>query len=202
MGKPRELAGTTFGQWVVLREAVDAPRRSWVCKCACGREAVVSTSHLTGGRSTQCRTCSVSTHGASRKGEYQLTYFVWRGMRDRCMSPSNAAFARYGGRGITVCEEWLHSFEAFLRDMGPKPAGRSLDRIDNNGPYSRENCRWATKVEQCENTSRTIWITFNGERRTLTGWARYLQVPRSSLDKRVKTHGAHTALSYFLRGRK
>jgi hypothetical protein len=199
MGKKLELAGRQFGSWIVVGVAVDAPRRSWVCQCACGETRVVATSHLTSGRSTQCRTCSVSTHGASRKGEHMGTYFVWRGMRNRCMSPSNKAFSRYGARGITVCSRWLESFEAFLEDMGPKPRGRSLDRIDNNGPYSKENCRWATSSEQSENTSRTIWITFNGERRTLTAWARYLGVPRSTLDYRLKKFGAHNALSFFLR---
>jgi hypothetical protein len=115
------------------------------------------------------------------------------------MSPSNKAFDRYGARGITVCKRWLDSFEAFLEDMGPKPKGRSLDRIDNNGPYCKENCRWATSSEQSENTSRTIWITFNGERRTLTGWAQYLRVPRSTLDYRVKKYGAYAALDFFMR---
>lgn len=199
MGKAVWLVGETFGKWVVKDLALSATRRSWVCVCACGTEAVVSTSHLTGGNSTQCRTCSVSTHGASRKGPHQQTYFIWRGLRNRCMSPSNAAFKRYGARGITVCERWLDSFELFLEDMGPKPKGRSLDRIDNDGPYSKENCRWATSKEQSENSSRTIWITFNGERRTLTSWARYLEIPRSSLDNRVKKFGAHKALSFFIR---
>jgi hypothetical protein len=199
MGKKVELVGRIFGSWYVRALAVGEERRSWVCVCTCGSEAVVSTSHLTGGNSTQCRTCSVSTHGASRKGANQRTYFVWRGMRNRCMSPSNKAFDRYGARGITVCKRWLDSFEAFIEDMGPKPKGRSLDRIDNNGPYCKENCRWATSSEQSENTSRTIWITFNGERRTMTGWSQYLQVPRSSLNSRVRKYGAYAALDFYLR---
>lgn len=199
MGKAVDLIGQTFGSWYVQELAKVSARRAWVCVCTCGAVSTVSTSHLTGGKSTQCRTCSVSTHGSSRKGPHQRTYFVWRGMRNRCMSPSNKAFSRYGARGITVCERWLNSFDAFLEDMGSKPRGRSLDRVDNNGPYSKENCRWATTCEQSENTSRTIWITFNGERRTLTGWAQYLRVPRSTLDYRVKKYGAYAALYFFMR---
>lgn len=95
-------------------------------------------------------------------------------MRTRCKNPGSKDYARYGGRGIRVCDRWS-SFDAFLSDMGPKPSRRrSLDRIDGEKGYGPENCRWATKRTQGENRSVTIWITHNGVTKTQSSWSRYL----------------------------
>jgi hypothetical protein len=99
-------------------------------------------------------------------------YRVWQAMRQRCENPNSPDFANYGGRGIRVCEEWK-SFERFFADMGNRRKGYSLDRIDVNGPYRKENCRWATTWQQANNTRRNRVIELNGERRTLAQWAEW-----------------------------
>ena len=94
-------------------------------------------------------------------------------MRQRCHNPKNKKYHLYGGRGITVCDEWKESFEAFYRDMGPRPSPEhSIDRRDNNKGYSKENCRWATLVEQANNRRDNLYFDFDGDRKTLTEWCR------------------------------
>jgi hypothetical protein len=91
-------------------------------------------------------------------------------MRNRCLNPSAADFPQYGGRGIGICARW-DDFLAFLSDMGERPSGMTLDRIEPNGDYSRDNCRWATPKEQNRNRRKTVFLTVNGERRSLSAWA-------------------------------
>lgn len=112
------------------------------------------------------RQLSGTTHGMSNT----LTYKVWRGMQDRCGNPKNPNYHRYGERGIRVCERWTQSFAAFFEDMGEKPEGMSLDRIDNDGNYEPSNCRWATRAEQQRNRSTCHNITIGGETKSLTEW--------------------------------
>ena len=114
-------------------------------------------------------------------------------MMARCFDQSNKKYDNYGGRGITVCDQWLQ-FENFYADMGERPKGLTIERIDNNGHYESGNCRWATWKEQANNTRRNRRITFGGESLTLTEWARRLSISPSTLHGRLVTQSISDAL--------
>jgi hypothetical protein len=122
-------------------------------------------------------------HAKNRRRSPELN--TWTNMIARCMNPRRPDYRFYGGRGIAVCQRWQVSFGAFLSDMGPRPAGASLDRIDNTRGYEPTNCRWATKHEQMQNTRATRLITFNGRSMGLTAWAREVGINKESLRTRL-----------------
>lgn len=107
---------------------------------------------------------------------------------ERCYCKTNAAYPRYGGRGIVVCDEW-HDFTKFYADMGDRPAGRSLDRRDNDGPYSPENCRWATRTEQARNTRVNTILEFRGRKQCLQAWAEELGLKPATICRRMYVAG-------------
>ena len=127
-------------------------------------------------------------------------YNAWAKMLDRCRRKNHPYYSKYGGRGIKVCDRWL-DFTNFYNDMGIAPENMSLDRINNDGDYSPENCRWATSEEQSINRSVTRWIEFNGEKLHLAGWAKKLNISVHTLSYRIKKFGVELALSTPL-GRK
>lgn len=157
MGRKLDLVGRRYGRLIVVKDLEYLRSKSpvWLCKCDCGSEHNARSIDLQRGgtRSCGCLDHEVKvkrflTHGRTDTTEYSS----WEGMKDRCCNPNNPRYKDYGGRGITVCDRWLHSFENFYTDMGDRPSPtHSIDRIDNDAGYSPDNCRWATKKEQTAN---------------------------------------------------
>lgn len=124
-------------------------------------------------------------HGHSKGYSETATYRTWKNMVSRCVHRSRADFSYYGGRGISVCAAW-RSFPNFLKDMGERPLGMTLDRIDSNGNYEPGNCKWATRQEQSENQRHVIWIEHNGQRKTVCQWADAIGMSRAAFSVRYK----------------
>lgn len=152
-----DLVGRAFGRWVVISVDPERGRNGrlrWRCRCSCGSERAVRADSLRSGGTISCG-CLIAelrtTHGHARRGKWSRTYETWRSMLSRCQDQKNKDYPRYGGRGISVCDRWRNSFDAFLADMGEKPDGLSIDRIDNDQGYYPKNCRWADAKTQANN---------------------------------------------------
>lgn len=191
-----DLTGKIFGHWTVLgRSDVETRKPFWDCMCVCGTAKRVCGANLRGGKTRSCgcqqaQLVSVSKrangHGAAGKIHPDKTYTSWIAMKWRCCNPNSTAYARYGGRGITVCDRWINSFENFLADMGPRPSQKhSIDRIDVDGHYEADNCRWATTKQQSENTSRSVRVEFHGVSMILSDAIRLSGLPRYTVTSRI-----------------
>lgn len=178
-----KLSGKRFGNILVFNKATS---KSWYCKCDCGTLKIIYGSDLTSGKTKSCGcfrkkvNSSRAVHGMSNTAEYE----IWCSMKKRCENKNSAMFRHYGGRGINVCERWK-KFEEFFSDMGPRPCGKSLDRINNNGNYEPSNCRWATATEQCENQRTNRLIYHNGKTCTVSQWSRETGINHSVIRNRL-----------------
>lgn len=190
MAKPRiDLTGRVFGRLTVKERIVPPKGRTlFVCACECGNEVTVNGSDLQTGNNVSCGCFRAEhigavnyKHGAAAKGDLTGAYRSWRTMRDRCYNEDNNRFYAYGARGIKVCDRWRDSFENFFADMGERPEGMSLDRINVDADYSAENCRWASKTEQARNQRTNVWYQVGDERMIQADVAKALGIHSSQM---------------------
>ena len=170
-----------YGRWLVLGK--DPGRRGRrLCRCDCGTERSVAASNLSSGAS---KSCGCAPKGPLKHGlAGTSTYSTWKAMRARCNNSRHKNYADYGGRGISVCERW-NDFALFLADMGEKPAGMSIDRIDPSRGYAPDNCRWATQAQQMSNMRRNKIVSLGSESLTVSEWARRLKISASVIYHRL-----------------
>lgn len=180
------LTGERFGMLTVIGQKGSRHGHAmWECECDCGTKTVVQSSDLRSGRTKSCG-CNRIVHG----GHGSRLYRIWTGMKTRCFNEADHTYAQYGGRGITVCDEWRDSFEAF-RDWALANGYQddlTIDRTDVNGPYSPDNCRWATTKDQENNRRNNRLITHNGKTQTLSQWAEETGIHRGTIQWRLN-HG-------------
>ena len=186
MGKFIDLTGRRFGRLVALERAANTAsgNRRWLCQCDCGQTVIIGAADLRSGHSKSCgclRRELSTRHGLARDRIHR----IWRCMIRRCFDSKHGNFHNYGGRGITVCEEWRHSFEAFARwafDTGYNES-LTLERIDTNKPYSPKNCCWATMKEQQRNRRNNRLV----KGKPLAQWAEEARIPFNKLSRRLRS---------------
>ena len=194
--KQLNLTGKRFGKLVVIKTAGKTKNGAylWQCKCDCGNEIIANVGNLKNGHTKSCgclRVDRCKTNFTKHGLEHTRLYGIWSDMRLRCYDEKNIAYHRYGGRGITICDEWKNDVKAFYdwaTENGYKDS-LTIDRIDNDGNYCPENCRWATVKEQASNRRSNILVTHNGKTQTMKKWANEVGTPYKVVWARMQKLG-------------
>lgn len=198
MGKLIDLTGQRFGRLTVVERAENAKdgHARWLCKCDCGGRITVARGDLRDGKVKSCGclrkeiAAQTGVSGTIHGKRNTRLYNIWHGMKTRCYNPKHKFYRIYGGRGIIVCREWINDFQAFY-DWAITHGYTdtlSIDRIDNDGPYSPQNCRWVTQKEQCNHLRTNRHYEVNGEIRTLPEWCTFFNVDYGKAKNRLR-HG-------------
>ena len=204
--EPENLIGKRFNRLTVLEFAGrDSEFKArWLCQCDCGNKTIVDAWNLKSGHIKSCGCWNREAtgnrsriHGHSHNNE--SIYPVWKQMKARCSNRNNHAYKNYGGRGTSVCDEWNNNFQAFYdwaMNNGYNP-NLTIDRIDNNGNYCPENCRWASRLEQSNNRRSCRYITYRNITHTIAEWSRLMSVPYSALVSRIDRNDMSDFENYF-----
>lgn len=203
------LEGKRFGRLTVLADCNREQKEiRWMCRCDCGAEKLINGYSLRKGLTKSCGCLQAETtaarstkHGNAKRNRTSPEYNIWAGMMGRCYVSTHTSYGRYGALGIKVCERW-HRFENFLADMGMRPAGKSIGRIDGLGDYELKNCRWETSVEQANNRKSNQILEFNGKRNTVANWARATGIKPATISARLRllNYSVEQALTQPVRG--
>lgn len=193
MSKLIDLTGKTFGHLKVISKAGNTCAALWLCQCDCGNTKTFRSDHLRRVGTKTCG-CHLMKRGTPDHHESQCRttkeYRAWLHMKGRCYTKTDHKYHRYGGRGITVCDRWLESYNNFLEDMGRAPSVKhSVDRIDVNGNYEPENCRWATILEQANNRTTNMLVEYNGKKMSLRMWQREIGFNYGTTKDRILKYG-------------
>lgn len=196
---PTVKKNARFGKLVVIRGPLGERLNhslAFECRCDCGQTRLVEGRRLRDGLVKSCQACGYAAgaakaakHNRTHGQSHSRTFKRWQGMLERCRSKRHDVQRLYRDRGITVCRRWKNSFESFLKDMGRCPAGRTLERLDNNKPYQPGNCIWATRKQQAANRRTNRRITFRGKTLMIVEWARRLGVHPSVITNRLNCSG-------------
>lgn len=192
-----DLCGRVFGRLTVISDTGKrSPRgnKVYLCRCECGEKCEAMTTALTRGskKSCGCYHRDSARYGpkAVKHGMHATrTYKTWMAMRHRCISPNDTSYPYYGARGVEVCERWLSSFSDFYADMGERPRGMTIERIDSNGNYEPGNCKWATAREQAANRRNGVYVQYEGARINMAEFARVVGMSYDGAAKRAKREG-------------
>lgn len=195
ISRTKNLKELKFGKLLVVEFAGYKNKRAeWKCECDCGNKIIVPAHRLISGNTKSCG-CYVretlirekTIHGGSKRKQKERLYTIWNGMKNRCNNSRDENYKNYGARGIKVCDEWQNDYSLFRKWALENRYSENLtiDRINNNGNYCPENCRWATRKEQNNNTRQNRYIEYNGEIKTLSEWATNYDLTRSCLKNRI-----------------
>ena len=184
MAKFIDLTGKKFGRLTGVKKVANRSGRTfWEFSCSCGNKVEARGEHVRNGITVSCGCFSIDSHtkhGMSRT----RTYHCWQSIKERCNNKNNPGYSDYGGRGISVCDEWL-SFDAFYLDMGTAPPNYTIERIENHGSYCKANCKWATREEQARNKRSNRMYTMGEKTQCLKDWCTEYRIPYTTAINRI-----------------